>query len=257
MKRPSTHDNQQLTRPVINNLGIGGQKRIQATSAVAAGVTVTITLAHQNDQPENPLSLEEQSDFAHHESIIQHGLQTFVEVGQSLAVIRDRRLYRAQFHTFEAYCEERWRCCRSYAYRLINAASIASHLLTIGDIPKPTRESQVRPMVGLPPLEIEPIWVKAVALANGKPIAAKHVKSAICEIYGKPSRPCNGAKVDYKVLKIVSTVRLVSDLLREAEKSISEQMGLITTMNLLRRIGKLTDEILKEHPPTAPRSGPD
>ena len=75
------------------------------------------------------------------ETIIEHGITTFVEVGMALAEIRDRRLYAQQgYDTFEAYCHERWNLSRSYAHRLIDASHVASvvsressGLLPIGD----------------------------------------------------------------------------------------------------------------------------
>src|SRR6476660_8234750 len=42
------------------------------------------------------------------EAIIQKGIQTFVEVGNALLEIRESRLYRGQYSTFEEYCRTRW-----------------------------------------------------------------------------------------------------------------------------------------------------
>ena len=42
------------------------------------------------------------------EGIIERGMQTFVEVGAALRLIREGRLYRTDFGTFEDYCQERW-----------------------------------------------------------------------------------------------------------------------------------------------------
>jgi hypothetical protein len=75
------------------------------------------------------------------ETIIEHGIATFVEVGMALAEIRDCRLYAQQgYDTFEAYCHERWNLSRSYAHRLIDASHVAtvvsreySGLLPIGN----------------------------------------------------------------------------------------------------------------------------
>lgn len=53
----------------------------------------------------------------------------FVEIGLALATIRDRRLYRAEFRTFEEYCRERWGFSRRRAYQLIACARIYVHLV--------------------------------------------------------------------------------------------------------------------------------
>jgi len=70
----------------------------------------------------------EQQDLAAHEAVIERGLRTFVDVGQALLSIRDGRLYRAQFGTFEDYCRERWGWERRHAYRLMDAAAAVENV---------------------------------------------------------------------------------------------------------------------------------
>ena len=65
------------------------------------------------------------------EQVIERGLTTFVEVGNALLEIRDSRLYKDSFSTFEDYCRERWGMSRPRAYPLIEAAEIMSNLSTI------------------------------------------------------------------------------------------------------------------------------
>jgi hypothetical protein len=43
-------------------------------------------------------------------------------------VIRDTRLYRADFDTFEEYCKEKWGWTRIRAYQLIEAAGVQAAL---------------------------------------------------------------------------------------------------------------------------------
>src|SRR5204862_6589885 len=49
------------------------------------------------------------------EAIIAKGWETFVDVGRALTVIRNKRLYRADYETFEAYCRQKWQYGRSHA----------------------------------------------------------------------------------------------------------------------------------------------
>lgn len=58
------------------------------------------------------------------EKTIERGINTFVEVGQALAEIRDAKLYRASHKTFEAYCDEKWKFSRQRAYQLIDQAKV-------------------------------------------------------------------------------------------------------------------------------------
>jgi hypothetical protein len=62
---------------------------------------------------------------------IKHGLQTFVDVGAALLEIRDSKLYRKEYGTFEEYCNKRWGWQRNYANKLIRAAEVVENLGTI------------------------------------------------------------------------------------------------------------------------------
>jgi hypothetical protein len=63
-------------------------------------------------------------------------LNTFVEAAGALIEIRDSKLYRDTFDTFEDYWRERWQMSRFYAYRLMDAAEVSEALLPIGNIPR-------------------------------------------------------------------------------------------------------------------------
>ena len=73
----------------------------------------------------NSLTVHEQAELEQHEATIERGLQTFVEVGLALRAIRDKRLYRQNYATFEDYCRERWGWVASRARQLIAAAEVA------------------------------------------------------------------------------------------------------------------------------------
>lgn len=62
------------------------------------------------------------------EKTIESGRKTFVEVGLALAEIRDSRLYRADFDTFEAYCQKKWGWKRDYCDKLISGANVVKQL---------------------------------------------------------------------------------------------------------------------------------
>lgn len=50
------------------------------------------------------------------------GLSAFFDVAYALMEIKQRRLYRGEFASFEDYCRNRWNMRRAHAYRLIGAA---------------------------------------------------------------------------------------------------------------------------------------
>lgn len=79
------------------------------------------------------------------EAVIKRGLKSFVEVGNALREIRDGRLYKALYSTFEEYCQERWGITRNRAYEQIRASEIVSHAIQNGeDVPKSIREALAR-----------------------------------------------------------------------------------------------------------------
>jgi hypothetical protein len=88
-----------------------------------------------------PARKAEAQRLAELEVVIERGLQTFVEVGNALAEVRDKRLYRQTHRTFELYCRERWGFSRQHAYRQMYAARLVSMSPT-GDIPATERQAR-------------------------------------------------------------------------------------------------------------------
>ena len=67
--------------------------------------------------------------------------------------IREKRLYRIGFKTFEDYCVERWSFGRRYVNQIIQASEVISNLGPMGPV-IPQTESQVRPLTSLEQLVI-------------------------------------------------------------------------------------------------------
>jgi hypothetical protein len=127
------------------------------------------------------LSSHEQLTLEQYETTIAQGLQTFIEVGHALLAIRDQRLYRARYTTFEAYCRERWGMQRTYAHRLIEAAKMTENLLPIGNI-LPANEAQARPLTSLSPDVQRGVWQRALETAPAGQVTAAHVQRVIEEL---------------------------------------------------------------------------
>jgi hypothetical protein len=109
------------------------------------------------------------------ELVIEKGLAGFVEVGQALQRIRDGRLYREGFATFEDYCRERWSLSRSYAYQVIDGAKIAGTLSAIADTPGPANEAVARELTPLKdePEQVQQVWQETVQEHGPKPTAGQ------------------------------------------------------------------------------------
>ena len=123
-----------------------------------------------------PISLAESSDLIRLESVVEKGLNTFVQVGEALAEIRDRKLYRTEHPTFDAYLDKKWSLSRSRACRLIQAAETVKVLPT-GN--RPQTERQARPLAALPPAQRVEVWEKAVAASPTGTPTAREVESAV------------------------------------------------------------------------------
>jgi hypothetical protein len=72
-------------------------------------------------------------------------MRSFVEVGQALAGIRDSRLYRASYDTFEAYVAERWHWERRQAYRYIEAAGVQENVSSKTQLPSLSHAALLAP----------------------------------------------------------------------------------------------------------------
>lgn len=108
------------------------------------------------------------------EALIAKGKQTFVEVGLALTQIRDCRLYRSDFDTFEAYCKKRWGFSRQYAHQIISGVAavkaLPPNLSTMVDT-----ERQARALSKVPPAKRAEVLEKAAASGS---VTAKSIKAA-------------------------------------------------------------------------------
>lgn len=91
---------------------------------------------------QDALTVTEKTQLDALEQVIERGRATFIEVGNALLKIRDSRLYRAEFETFEDYCQARWGWTHRHANQLIAASNVVSLLQdgkSISQIPTATQ----------------------------------------------------------------------------------------------------------------------
>jgi hypothetical protein len=134
------------------------------------------------------LSAGEQRALQRAEVTIAKGLRAFVTVGLALKEIRDRRLYRGQYGTFEEYCARRWEISRPRGYELCAAAEVVKELSAIADIGSlPENEGQTRPLTRLKdPAHRRRAWQTAVnmAAAERRPVTALDTEEAVRRLDG-------------------------------------------------------------------------
>ncbi|MEI8234766.1 MAG: hypothetical protein WCH57_08780 [Verrucomicrobiota bacterium] len=166
------------------------------------------------------MTLAESSRLVALEKTIQRGVATFIEVGEALMEIRDSKLYRVEYATFEEYCKTKWGFSKTQANRLVQSAAIVAELTPVGVIP--TTERQARPLTKLKePEQQREAWRKAVdASPIGQP-TAKEVEEAVHEVITpkpEPDRPTPRSKplppsdgLQYAVMAIIDLEKIQPD----------------------------------------------
>jgi len=171
---------------------------------------VTQDLKTFQNQQKLQLSDQEAITLDRCEAVIKSGLEKFHEVGRALLTVREGELYRAEYKTFEEYCERRWSMSRNYGTRLMNAAQVMANLseaqsVPIGTVdngsvstinhqpstingPLPATESQTRPLTQLPKEQQPEAWaeVQKRSAETNQPITAAAVQAVVQERAPKP-----------------------------------------------------------------------
>jgi hypothetical protein len=133
------------------------------------------------DADEFPLASDEKAALERCEAVIARGVQTFIQVGDALAEIRNGKLYRMQFATFEDYCREKWGIGGSRARQLIGAANVAHEIESVTTVTL-SNEAQARAVAKAAPADRPEVLVRAVEIAGDDPLTAKHITQAAAEI---------------------------------------------------------------------------
>jgi hypothetical protein len=107
--------------------------------------------------------------------VLIHGSR--LRTGEALVEIRDDRLYRDEYSSFDAYCKERWGHNRAWADRLISSVKSIADLEKKADEQSdpigstfPLNESQTRALRGLTP--DQQIQVMREVSTSGKKVTA-------------------------------------------------------------------------------------
>jgi hypothetical protein len=169
----------------------------------------------------------EQIEFQECEAIVRKGWVHFAEVGEALLRIRDKELYKNEYHSFKAYCQERWGFGHSKVWGHISAAQVQNNLASIPGIPMPECEAQVRPLISLTPDLAQQAWVRALGWSSDDYVPARLVKRAVKQLT-RSEQPAvvAGQKADkqqrYRRRKAVQTgfEELLTLLFQSAERDV-------------------------------------
>lgn len=182
------------------------------------------------------LTSGEQSELTHCETVIARGWENFIEVGEALRTIRDRRLYREHHPSFEAYCINRWQYRRSYAYYLVGAAEVIGHLSGNDKTPLPRCEAQVRPLIGLPPDTIREVWTEVVKGTDIEAVTAKVVRDKAAAYKPHPSirvKPGAGAHAGTATTDLTAESVQAIQVLEKLEQALRDGAATDTILHFV------------------------
>lgn len=175
----------------------------------------------------------DRDEFEAAESVIEHGLQTFVEVGQALMAIREGRGYQhAGYPNFESYCQDRWHMRHQNADRLIRSAEVAGLLNPMGFNPRERQARELTPLLQTTPESISEVWREAVETAPNHQVTAAHIAQVV-ERHARPvpepeSRPMREAPL-LRFSQDLPTATIVSLILKvffpDAETALDMTYG--------------------------------
>ncbi len=144
------------------------------------------------DLPKPPVSMERQLSqeeariLQRAEEKIASGLQSFIDVGHALCVIRDSKLYRVEHESFASYLRNRWGFERAHGYRLIESSKFIQelkHYEGLDGISLPANERNVRLLKGIGDMgKCRAVLLKAKEIADADRIEHRHIVKAIQEL---------------------------------------------------------------------------
>ncbi len=192
------------------------------------------------------LSSDQQSELTTQERVIDRWQRGSLEAGKALLKIRDARLYRDKYSTFEDYCHQRWGFGRSYGHRLVQAAEVVQSITRedengvsprVNTAALPSSEGQVRPLVIIDAKDRPAAWEKANELANGRTITASIVKKAASPFLKTPRGAKPGSTVKSRTSHPHTALQMVDEVELAVRNHKTEQhiLGLIAKLKVLLR----------------------
>lgn len=127
------------------------------------------------------------------EKIFEAVKRSYIELGELLAEIKDRKLYKSTHKTFASYSNEVLDMAKRTAYQYIEANLVVKNLCAMAHkiddgevkpLPLPQNERQARALVDLPPEEQRQVWLEAVKTAPEGKITAAHIGKTVRQLKG-------------------------------------------------------------------------
>jgi len=179
----------------------------------------TADKASQLSVLKDKLEVSERGRFRSLESIVAEGKTYFIAVGDALKEIRDSRLYREDYKTFDKYVEQKWGFKKSRAYQLIDASEVSTKLSNIvGENSRVTEINNPRQLCELKGVSEETlpaVMGRAGEIAGDDKITAGDIKQAREEILEQAEPEL--------VYEDVDDEEEISPLLKKPAKTVKEK----------------------------------
>lgn len=176
-----------------------------------------------------PLTVGEQLRFEACREIVRTNLKTCFDVGAALMEIRDSKLYREHWKSFDEFCKAEFNIQRAHAYRLIDASVVKAsvEMSPVGDTVSSERHARQLKNV---PVELRAEVLEAAAAACGGEPTADAIREAAKVIVpaDKPPEPPE------PIIELDATGFAIPAKLVEFWNRGKEVQKLLTALSLLR-----------------------
>src|SRR5262245_2602283 len=115
---------------------------------------------------------------------IHKGIEAFERVAADMLGIRDQRLYREEFDTFEEFCRETLGRSKTQVNRMIQAGGVINGLMAAGETVLPDNSRIAYELARFPERDRQLIWKRARQIAdrNNRKPNYKTIRDAALDI---------------------------------------------------------------------------
>lgn len=176
----------------------------------------------------------------------QAGVTAFAKAADALLTIRNERLYREQYTTWQDFCREEFAFSKTYANNLINAMEVVRGLMAQGEVVLPNSEYVARQLSKYPKDMRVLIWRKAKKIAEGRNPDYISVRDAALQIMpGHRAKKLWKEEVLRKLRIARRNLRFDLDFTLLDKKAVKEVGKVIYEIQLLtvKHLGAVVDRL--------------
>lgn len=172
---------------------------------------------------------------------IEAGLNAFQRAGKKLIRIRDERLYREEYDTFEDFRRATFGKSKSYVNNVIQGYELIQALIAQGETVLPDSERLARQLAKYPKGDRKLIWKRAVQIAGRKKPSYKLLRQAATEIV--PSKEAEKIWIGQLLENLRSAKRALTMSI-DLRDSSRESMEIIAKLlvDIEKRVSELSVE---------------